>query len=1776
MQVMELNKILERVESQDHIACLMKSLRADDKIWAYLTELNDENTTHIANLAADHKLNPGTVGLLAFNPGLVETDYPKTKLQVSTLEECMVTFEVFVQQKLPPQLLEDAAKLAVVLIEKRKITNGWAEVFTDIFTRQHLTSGQDFKEIWGSSLVIATHLADDADDLLNDLLKFHSSEEGIPSLAYCAISLPISVTEMADRLGAILENHKPATVEKVLAHLRSIHEYELATDTAIRIITKIQKSISVDVHDLASLQELELALQQSLNYKQLSLIAQVAGEVDLAENLLSKAIHLVSRVSDGLRVQNLSILEQAGKRFEFENAAKSEAFYHFDDPDLQCELASLGISGLGSENSHPLNKLHQAKKISLAGNLELAKMECEKSFSDPDEKAFEVLASYQPRFNPVWKGSKSIEWLLEMGANGEAVKAARNLLQKNPASIEACLIAIKALMEDERFAEAQPLLEWVTLSTVGNTPAERNLADCYKHTSNLSKSYELRKTLAANDQAEMEDLLNFADAAVLLGKPEEVFEATAKVLEIDPDNAQAMSLNGKAYSLTNDREKASEFYGKAIELGSEDAAPWIGLSDLHLTDGDARAAVATLRNGLSANPQSLDLKRRLAELLMEIGSATEALPLLNELARSSKDIQVKVLQAEAMKILGLEEYSDLVAKLFEQHPQDEEISRAHAVELLKKGKRAEAKLVLLEQAKEFKPGDPSALTYADAVVGIDFEYSGEIPELSAQDTLQVQRILDECLSLDVDNSRAQLLKAELFTRQGDHENAYKAYSKLLENQSVIDKSLFERIQAGFALSAALTGKIELALAAIKSAVESRPEWVGLRKVMARIYALAGEVSDALEQASMVLEMGNRVLDGIFWFIDFLSNLGKTEEAEAKLREVLNDYPDHLRLQAKMAELLVKNGKHEEAKQMVAKISPILTSNLSDEEQVAAIHVFDQTGDIDSAILCLEERAKSSKKLQRWLDLAGYLVEHESYEKALVILGQIDADTESDRLLTLLKADVLIQSAKGSEALELLESNSTENHDLELNNNLFFVSERWKELINSPYSGLQMKARLAFSAGKPEQSRIAARQWLDLDADNSEAWILYLESNLALGGNLEEIVKINLANEIEADLCGAYLASLKMDWLLQNEQAIDAQKCYDKYVVSGSLPVRAIGLRLSLLSGHLAEAENALDELLGLKSDIDALEDFLKIGLTRNLVKACVDMNRWQEALTLAHEAALKFDWNANSTRQYLMVLALAKEFDSAASLLLLEAHAPYVYLQGIHFEEELDWLAGLLNGKAIEDVERWSLRGKMAASPNSANIKAFALLTPKPDDVAAMVSALSQNGQETTAIQVAKKFNDSAPIMFQLARIQANKEPEVAIETLSKLLTIDPLNPMASVLRANLYEQDGKTDLAINDLEQAISDWPNEIRWRLKVAELWQKHGNLKNAIEQLQKANAIKEGDPEITLALGKVYVEDSVPQKAVDILDPFVKTNPNVFEAWETLAEAFYRNTQIDQALQAAKKASEINPYSTTPYLMSGRILLETGHANLALEQAKKAIHQNKKSAEAVLFLARVLIDQGEKRQALAALEMTNQCENISVQNMIDHVNLVREINGGAYAKDLINDLSKKHPENVELLKLLASAQADNGDTSDAEQTAKRALQVDPDEPELHLFLGKINAETGQLDQAIHHLSQGITSKRDGTDGYLLLSKVYEQQREFTKAIETLQQAMDNAPDDTRSYLAAANLYRNSKDYTAAEKVLQKAIEIDPKDVTIRRQLGALLALKLVHHSQEAGSQS
>jgi tetratricopeptide (TPR) repeat protein len=226
--------------------------------------------------------------------------------------------------------------------------------------------------------------------------------------------------------------------------------------------------------------------------------------------------------------------------------------------------------------------------------------------------------------------------------------------------------------------------------------------------------------------------------------------------------------------------------------------------------------------------------------------------------------------------------------------------------------------------------------------------------------------------------------------------------------------------------------------------------------------------------------------------------------------------------------------------------------------------------------------------------------------------------------------------------------------------------------------------------------------------------------------------------------------------------------------------------------------------------------------------------------------------------------------------------------------------------------------------------------------------------------------------------------------------------------------------------------------------------------------------------------------------------------------------------------------------------------------------------------VFLAKVYLLKGEKAAALAELENINDCKDLSSQIILDEIKLVKEINGSASARNLIEYFVKQMPENAELLSMLAESQLENGDARGAEITARRVLKINPDSLKMLVFIGKQQMNKGQLDQAIHSFSQAIKIAPELLEAYFLLANVYEKQRENAKAIDIMKQVIELSPKEIQAYVTLANLYKDAKNYRLAEEMLKQAVEIDPKNVSIKRQLGALLALNLVHQSQEVSSQS
>jgi tetratricopeptide (TPR) repeat protein len=145
-----------------------------------------------------------------------------------------------------------------------------------------------------------------------------------------------------------------------------------------------------------------------------------------------------------------------------------------------------------------------------------------------------------------------------------------------------------------------------------------------------------------------------------------------------------------------------------------------------------------------------------------------------------------------------------------------------------------------------------------------------------------------------------------------------------------------------------------------------------------------------------------------------------------------------------------------------------------------------------------------------------------------------------------------------------------------------------------------------------------------------------------------------------------------------------------------------------------------------------------------------------------------------------------------------------------------------------------------------------------------------------------------------------------------------------------------------------------------------------------------------------------------------------------------------------------------------------------------------------------------------------------------------------------------------------------------SGAESIATAGLKKNPAITELNAIMGRIQYRAGQLDRAISYLSEAIRQSPGTLQNYLDLANVYLDRREPLQALRVYQSAIRAIPNDPQAYLEAAKILKDCRDYIGAETMLRKAAELSPEDVNIRRQLGAIIALNLVHHAKEVGSPS
>lgn len=1810
MQPAEILVQLRRVLSPTDVPTVLMALTAEPLVWKALqqpeflqTVLSDDNAIVSSWSPANLALRPITnlvnpADLAAEHIPGIETSLRKKVLEL--LETTLRTGQSVAS-------LEQAGLLALALRERRRNVQSWRGFLAELQSVSSVST-DELTLLWRTPLTCLYGMIPDTWDFLESLLPQDSLHPAIDWISHVLLTNPMDKVEQVKLFHDLMSQLMVEYQVEWLRMLAGSGHFTLAAGIADRLLI-------TDHEFLASLDDMFIpdhatwvsTSRKILENQLAATLNQIAGRKLQAGIYLDKTRKLLHHWLAGATIQMAaagSMDEQVNTRISADYGSLAQLM------PLSAQMQTEAIF------SNPVRNDYE-KLVNLASSLspQAGQKPTADENTDSEPPAEKTSIVYAQGL---------AQWLDEIERNPAAL-AGQFVYDWNPLPVLDDLTSKghlrEALQAAERFLVDRPedtaLLGWLadTCHSVGEDeksvnfrlaalmlhPEEpepvRKLAEIWEDRQDWNSALvERRKVVELTEKPLVNDQLALAACAISAGDFDQVNSTCASLLDADPDHGMAYALLGKAALVKGDLDSSVDHLSRAIMLIPEEAMPWFELAEAYRRKGDAQKRLETLRSAVLTAPDSSELHYSLGKAYLENNQISDALPFLRQSARlAPESVQIALELADTLTTLGYkQEALDVVEKARLRWRVHDELAAAHARLLFKEGKLADGQAVLEIALQSENPKADWYILYALSLAGEARTFlSGGSVARDKGELEKAQAALQKALAIQPQHFEARLTFAEVQLMRGEFEQAFGSYSRLIEAPEAVKEEWYWRTQAGLGRAALSLGLSETALASLQNAVTACPDSEGLNQLLAEAFQQANLMESAIQAADHALELAPDKVGMLTWHASQMAKLGQLEKAVHSLHAAVATQPENLDLRVTLADTMIEQGDLETSRKELDQIVENPATSL-DQLRLAA-KTFQKMDDSASAAAALEKAvaAKGETDSNLLFELAGILNGMDKYDQALEWIQKAIHNDSSDPGYFVFQSDLLDQLGRTPAALASLEKAF---HLVEENS-----QKPAEKLIGQKPDGTDLIAgihqRFTQLYRKVDDLTLAldhAEKTVQIQPDNLEFRFIAAELAYRL---LQTDCALALAvvddKSVDASEPNEWIAGIEA---LQCETAMEAGNyaLAGQKVQSGMLQVADHGrflaarVRTLLHEGEHEAAKHLFDELWQRlkpagKNKLSSvrLETGAKYPLFPDsqqlaLAEAAIDLSRWSEASQLLECVVKQQPGQPLALLRQARMLVKAAEFYLTGLPLGCEAHLPEEFAIGEVISNRFcQTIAELQKLSKSPEIERWHVRGEAVFHPAAASIRGFSAIAMTGEDAAALVLALNRTGNAEGAAQVAAEYASHAAVGIQMAMVEVDGKPELNQQAAIRAAAVDPYNPVCHIALAKTSQKIGDSARALEAVETALSFWSEEAGWQRWAAELARQSNDLPAARDHLEKTLALIPADLNVALELGRVYQKLEDYPHAVSVLSRAVQIAPNNAMAWLDYGQALFENKQLTEALKAASQAAQQADENTYKALvLSGEILLAAGDDRKAMDFARDAEKIAPSSPEVRLLTAKILLHRGKEKEALAGLTKAVADLPGVLALESERARLIYKLNGSEAAVQVLQPLAVQHPDNDQLISLFAAALAECGRTADAEKAAQLALRLNPEKSEIHLLLGRLYADTNQLDQSVHHLSEAARISPHQIDAYLDLGRVYTTRRDFPQALSAYQQAMHTAPEDYRAYYQAGLILRDSKDYQAAEGLLRRAAALAPADVNIRRQLGAIIALNLVHNTQEANS--
>lgn len=413
-------------------------------------------------------------------------------------------------------------------------------------------------------------------------------------------------------------------------------------------------------------------------------------------------------------------------------------------------------------------------------------------------------------------------------------------------------------------------------------------------------------------------------------------------------------------------------------------------------------------------------------------------------------------------------------------------------------------------------------------------------------------------------------------------------------------------------------------------------------------------------------------------------------------------------------------------------------------------------------------------------------------------------------------------------------------------------------------------------------------------------------------------------------------------------------------------------------------------------------------------------------------------------------------------------------------------------------------------------------------------------GAQQCILSASRKISDSEMFTDVFSKVyNAPATYESAIETLDKILAVNPTEVSLKKLKSSYYLQMGRKDDAIKEMVSVLATNKNDSDLRYQLYTLLQN--------KNLKEKDLIKKLYPNQTVEYEKVYSE---------------------------LAKMLFDKNDIAEAKKFATALVTKFPQNVDGYIMLSEINLKEGNlreAYEALKYCRDKVNDNDAVAKYNVLLAKLsdepvkeadsLMNNGLYSQALSVLESASQ-ENLYVILGTARANYF--LNNKQAALDGLNKAMTLYPNNADVFYYFAYVFYKEGDIESARKYLDKVFAVNPEHTfakQLLDLLNKTDAdkyanqiisafEAQNYDEAMRLTDEALAINPKDAALYYYKGLTYIAMNNYASATAPLYKSIDLDKTNTLAYFYLALSFDNLSEPENALSYYKKFIQLLPKD--------------------------